>query len=205
MSGPSDLAFASLTPSQIAFLQGLPKAELHAHLNGCIPLSTLQSLTQASASNSTDPLVQSGLALLKKGVDLNVLDDFFTLFPAIYAITSTPTAIRTAALAVLHSFLEPGPEGSAPQCTYLELRTTPRESAHMSREDYLRSVLLEVEKYPRSKAGLIVSLDRRMDPAVARECVDIAIKLKEEGKAVVGVDLCGAPLVRHYRSSLPLL
>ncbi|QRW04372.1 hypothetical protein RhiLY_03371 [Ceratobasidium sp. AG-Ba] len=40
---------------------------------------------------------------------------------------------------------------------------------------------------------MIVSIDRRMDRAVADEVVDIAIKMKNEGRRVVGVDLCGSP------------
>lgn len=66
---------------------------------------------------------------------------------------------------MLEQFLEAewlGPN-EPPQCTYLELRTTPRKNEHMSREQYLDAVLQEIEKYPAEASALIVSLDRRMD------------------------------------------
>lgn len=66
----------------------------------------------------------------------------------------------------------------------------------MSRRVYLETVLDEVESYAPESAALIVSLDRRMSQEVAEEVVELAAKLREEGRRVVGVDLCGDPLVR---------
>ena len=37
-------ALHALTPAQIVFLRALSKAELHAHLNGCIPVQVLRKL-----------------------------------------------------------------------------------------------------------------------------------------------------------------
>ena len=90
-------ALASLTPAQLAFLQKLPKAELHAHLNGSIPLATLQALAAeyavADAHTVAPDAVRAGIAQLQAGVSLDAIHDFFGLFPAIYALTSTPTAL----------------------------------------------------------------------------------------------------------------
>jgi adenosine deaminase len=193
--GPSGRAFASLSISQIAFLQSLPKAELHAHLNGCIPLSCLQELArQLDGPDATLDTVKKGLAVLQAGVNLDAIGDFFDLFPAIYHITSTPHAVSAATSAVLDSFLA-SVDGQPPQCTYIELRTTPRETPSMSRRQYLETVLGEVSKRE-GAATLIVSIDRRMPPSVAEECAELAILLRSHGKPVVGVDLCGDPLVR---------
>ncbi|KAG6822605.1 hypothetical protein H0H93_005234, partial [Arthromyces matolae] len=68
----------------------------------------------------------------------------------------------------------------------------------MSREEYLRVVLGEVNDYNsirggERKVGVIVSMDRKMDGIAMEECVALAKKLKEEGEPVVGVDLCGDP------------
>jgi adenosine deaminase len=120
---------------------------------------------------------------------LDDISDFFTLFPAIYALTASPSSLARATSAVLGSFLD----GEYPQCQYLELRTTPRETSQMTREQYLRVVLGELERYGTQRTGLIVSLDRRMGEEVMEECVAIAKKLKGEGEMVVGVDLCGDP------------
>ena len=194
-------ALGALTQEQVSFIQTLPKAELHAHLNGSIPIPLLRELAREHlASNDRnadgDAETRAGLEMLQNGtINMNTIDDFFGLFPAIYAITSTRSSLARAARGVLHEFLDSDGDGTAPQCTYMELRTTPRETSGMSRWEYLCVVLEEVERYPDSRAALIVSLDRRMGEEVLRECVDIVKRLKEERRRVVGVDLCGDPMV----------
>lgn len=201
---PADAALRLLSPAQLAFLDRLPKAELHAHLNGSIPLPLLQELAQeylsapttatANADTLSTPVVAadviSGLQLLKAGVILDRIDDFFGLFPAIYALTSTPAALRRATRGVLSHFLD----GASGAVAYIELRTTPRETPGvMTRREYLEAVLDEVEARAPDAAALIVSLDRRMEPAVAQEVLVLAMQLRREGRRVVGVDLCGDP------------
>ena len=205
IAGYCSSALNSLTPSQITFLQSLPKAELHAHLNGSIPVSVLQDLARESAGNIDSEAAQSGLEKLLNGVELREINDFFGLFPAIYALTSTPAALARATRSVLQLFLD----GPTPECTYLELRSTPRATPHMTRRKYVEVVLHEIDRFNRTangngnggtrdseKAALIVSLDRRMNAAVAKECVDIAVSMRKKGRKVVGVDLCGDPMVR---------
>lgn len=204
-------AFASLNSDDKAFLKALPKAELHAHLNGCIPLSCLQDLVrqrpvQTSGTTDADEKIAKGLAMLEQGVVLEEIHEFFDLFPAIYALTSTPAALRQATAAVLTQFLQPqgdSGEQEPAQCIYLELRTTPRENAEMSREQYLDAVLCEMETYSADKCALIVSTDRRMDTTTMMECVSIAAKLKKAGRRVVGIDLCGTPTIGNAEDFLP--
>jgi adenosine deaminase len=206
IAGYAAEALASLTPSQLQFLRRLPKAELHAHLNGCIPISVLEELASkqfpdtATRSLSLPEAVHSGIQRLQQGVVLNEIHDFFGLFPAIYALTFNAEALAIATRAVLSQFLDydNDPESPQPQAAYLELRSTPRETQHMTRTQYLQTILDEVEKYPSERAALLVSLDRRMDPVVAEEIVSIAVRLRKEGRRVVGIDLCGDPLVRLY-------
>ncbi|KDQ59526.1 hypothetical protein JAAARDRAFT_174899 [Jaapia argillacea MUCL 33604] len=207
-------ALASLTDAQISFLQALPKAELHTHLNGSIPLPILQELAHAFLDKSSvngsggvsavSESVKAGIERLELGVELNEIHDFFSLFPAIYALTSTPQALRTVTLAILEAFLD----GLKPQCTYLELRTTPRETPAMTRREYLEAVLAEMEKFDPEgrRVNLIVSVDRRMSEGVVDEIMDLAIALRDEGRRVVGIDLCGDPLAgdmygfsKHFR------
>ncbi|KAJ1308027.1 hypothetical protein OPQ81_002098 [Rhizoctonia solani] len=196
-------ALNSLTPSQILFLEGLPKVELHAHLNGSIPLSYLKRLAKKykPRGNIGSADVTASIQNLADGVQLNEIDDFFKLFPAIYALTSDMHSLGIAARAVLNEFLEPRPSVSGiegapavPQCGYLELRSTPRATPQMTRLEYVQTVLDEVEKFPADKAAFILSVDRRMSRAEADEVVDIAIQMKNEGRRIVGVDLCGSPL-----------
>ena len=193
IAGPAAAALNSLSPSQIYFLRSLPKAELHAHLNGSIPISILQELGSEYYSSGPSSIdnesIKTGISKLRDGPSLETISDFFTLFPAIYALTSTPDSLRRATRAVLSTFLD----GDIPQCNYLELRTTPRQTVAMDRNQYLRVVLEELERYDRSRVGLIISLDRRMSDDVLRECVRLACELKAEDRFVVGVDLCGDP------------
>ncbi|KAG5723724.1 Adenosine deaminase-like protein [Termitomyces sp. T112] len=195
ISGPAGDALKALTSEQIAFLQNLPKAELHAHLNGSIPISVLQELARQYRTSSpayemiSNDAIQAGIDILLSGPTLNELHDFFDLFPAIYALMTAPPALACAVRAVLSLFLD----GEHPQCTYLELRTTPKVTPEMSREEYLRVVLDQIKVYGTDRVGLIVSMDRKMGPEAMHECVELAKSLKMEGEPVVGVDLCGDP------------
>lgn len=195
ITGAAAAALASLCPDDVIFLRSLPKAELHAHLNGSIPIKTILELAQQySPSGAQTTEVANTIEKLRSGVILNEIFDFFSLFPAIYALTSTPEAVATATRAVLQSFLNPTGDGSeSPQCAYLELRTTPRTTTHMTRERYLIAVLDEIEMYPTTQAALIVSVDRRMGDLDVEECVSLAIEMKNRGRRVVGIDVCGDP------------
>ena len=82
ITGPGSMALSSLSPGQITFIRSLPKAELHAHLNGCIPPAILQDLASSynpSALELTisNAAVQAGLEKLKTAVTLDEIDDFF--------------------------------------------------------------------------------------------------------------------------------
>ena len=199
---PSD-AIDALTPSQVDFLQALPKAELHAHLNGSIPLPILQELAKEYAPSEEDTdqtlsVIQSGVERLRNGIVLGGIHEFFDLFPAIYALTSTKKGLARATDAVLAEFLEPKDGEEHPQATYLELRSTPKKTAAMTRLEYVETVLDAVEKYRPDQAAVIVSLDRQMSKEVANDCVEAAITLKKRGRRIVGVDLCGNPNVSGY-------
>lgn len=83
---------------------------------------------------------------------------------------------------------------------YLELRTTPREfkETGLSKRKYVETILESIERYERGpstsmKTFLLLSVDRRDTTQKAAECIDLAIQYKDRG--VVGVDLCGDPLV----------
>lgn len=208
-AGPAAAALKALNPDQIAFIRSLPKAELHAHLNGSIPLAALQHLakeylsrdTLSSSSNSiSNEHMRAEVKKFSDGIQLDKIDDFFDLFPGIYTLTATRAGLAYATRAVLSEFLD----GDSPQCTYLELRSTPKETEAMTREEYLRTVLDEVHKYPKERAALIVSLDRRMSLEVMKECVEAAVKLRREERRVVGIDLCGDPRAGDVNTFEPI-
>ncbi|KAH6903426.1 adenosine deaminase-like protein [Coprinopsis sp. MPI-PUGE-AT-0042] len=191
--GPPRAALDSLNLDQVAFLQSLPKADLHAHLNGSIPISVLEQLaeeyTPSSPSSLSKDAIKADLSRFREGASINKIDDFFQLFGAIYSLTSTVPALKVAARAVLQDFLD----GDTPQCQYLELRTGPRQTETMTREEYMLAVVEEVERYPEDRAGLIMTLDRKTGEQTWKECLELATKLKQAGRRLVGVDLAGDP------------
>ena len=215
MNAFPDAAIRALTPSQLTFLKNLPKAELHAHLNGSIPLPVLRDLAREYASSSpataTSDDILAGVQRFQAGDAFTDIDDIFSVFPTIYALTSTPASLKRATRAVLEHFLDPdSTPGSvagsvAGSVEYIELRTTPRATPHMNRRVYLETVLDEIEARAPDAAALIVSLDRRMTPDVAQEVLALAVQLRREGRRVVGVDLCGDPRVRLLSTVVAVL
>ncbi|KAF5381891.1 hypothetical protein D9757_007598 [Collybiopsis confluens] len=204
IAGPAALALSSLSRSQISFIENLPKGELHAHLNGCVPLSVLRHLAESyepdgDPSRPSLAQITAGLHTLES-FDLDDIHGFFGAFRTIYALIATREALATATRAVLSQFLDSPSPNEPPECVYLELRTTPRHTSTLSVEDYIDCVLSEVERYTPNQAALILSLDRRMpldgdDTAVTiSKVVAEAIRLKNDGRRVVGLDLCGDPL-----------
>ena len=97
VAGYAAAGLKSLSPDQLTFIRQLPKAELHAHLNGCIPIQVLRDLAQERLnSSSTLPAeIQPLIERLQNGVVLNELNDFFGLFPAIYALRNPLFASAT--------------------------------------------------------------------------------------------------------------
>jgi adenosine deaminase len=83
---------------------------------------------------------------------------------------------------------------------YLELRTTPRICADLSKAEYVATVIECIEEFGKTKMStyLILSIDRENTANEAMEVVDIAIKYKPRG--VVGVDLCGNPLKGNVKT-----
>ena len=74
----------------------------------------------------------------------------------------------------------------------------------MNREQYLRVVLAEMQRYRPDQVALIVSVDRKMKADVVRDCIRIASELKAEGERVVGIDLCGDPAMGDMDEFVPI-
>ncbi|KAJ3779837.1 hypothetical protein GGU10DRAFT_430402 [Lentinula aff. detonsa] len=211
IAGASLEALNTLSAEEVAFILGLPKAELHAHLNGCVGMEVLFELADELGEVVEGPgefvdglsQIQSSLKRLES-FSIDDIGEFFKVFGVIYGLVSTREALGRVTRGVLGGFLgEVGEESeSESECMYLELRTTPRRLGRSSLEEYLETVLEEVERYPKEKAGLIVSVDRRMGVATeneseggitVEEVINLAIEMKKQGRRVVGVDVCGDP------------
>lgn len=119
---------------------------------------------------------------------------FFPLFDTyVYKLVNSIAAIRHTTLAVLQGFAEDG-------VRYLELRTTPRvvQEASISKSVYVSTVLDAIDEFSKSDnstmtTNLILSIDRRQSLDEATTTVELARTLRDRGKRIVGIDLCGNP------------
>ncbi|KAH7324945.1 adenosine deaminase [Stachybotrys elegans] len=170
------------------FTKRLPKAELHAHLTGSISVATLHKIwLQRKNSDPGFSMEDPLIALPPEKVSYDVFA-FFPLFDNyIYELCSNIEAIEYATDEVLRDFEQDG-------VRYLELRTTPRQSAGLTKEQYVSTVLDCIDAFDQQNMStfLILSVDRRNTLEQAMQTVELAVKFKDRG--VVGVDLCGNPL-----------
>ena len=183
----SNMALFVTTDVDAAFTLSFPKIELHAHLTGSITPQCLHEIWTSLRLSSPDLLLEDPLEHLSKDKTWNVTT-FFPLFSSyIYSLCSTRESIIYSTNSVLQDFKDDG-------VVYLELRTTPRYSEFVSKEDYVGFVLECLDDFEGREAMptyLILSIDRRNTASQAMEVVDLAIRYRERG--VVGVDLCGDP------------
>ncbi|KAL6895312.1 hypothetical protein HDV57DRAFT_4708 [Trichoderma longibrachiatum] len=190
----------------------LPKIELHAHLTGSISRQTLHEIwLTKSASGSTD--LQDPLLVIPEGKHDFNLETFFPLFSRyIYALLTDESSLRHATTSVLQSFFQDG-------VVYLELRTTPRATPHLSAEQYISIIVDTISSFeathPLMHTRLILSIDRRHDFETASSILSLALSFfnnsnnnhhtsssppspesDSRSPIVVGLDLCGDPTIR---------
>lgn len=199
-----------------AFTKSLPKVELHAHLTGSISPSCLhqiwkQKTSSTTTSSTTTTLQDPTIALAPpENKTHHDISTFFKIFDTyIYALVNSPETVTWATQSVLKAFETDGVK-------YLELRTTPRECVEtgMTKEKYLEAVLKGIEEFSYSSSStstssssnslstrLILSIDRRNSLEQAMQVIDLAIHYREKG--IVGIDLCGNPMVGPVRHLAP--
>ena len=174
-------------PVDVTFTRILPKIELHAHLTGSITPECLHDIWAQRRLEDHGMTLRDPLETMSKDRSWDIMT-FFPLFSKyIYELCSTPASVIYTTNAVLRDFKEDG-------VVYLELRTTPRSSSSMSKDEYITTILSCIENFSDRDimtTYLILSVDRRNSREEAMEVVDLAIKYQSRG--IVGVDLCGDP------------
>jgi adenosine deaminase len=194
----------------------LPKAELHAHLHGCVRISTLAELL---CVNCEFPSAAHAIEAIEKALTVS-----FRVFGLIHRAVCSETAVRRVTREAVDDFESDGVD-------YLELRTTPRVlEANAAVEDidgaerYLLCVLgaLAVREAQSLPGGIVVrlllSVNRTAPLDAAERIVQLAMKylrvcfrVSAEGEAtacladscaagdrvygpyIVGIDLSGDP------------
>ncbi|KAF7543424.1 hypothetical protein G7046_g10004 [Stylonectria norvegica] len=162
-----------IQPSNIPFYRpSTHLSQLHAHLTGSISRRALHAVwlrkKQSGETDLDDPLV-----VMPEGKHDYNLETFFPLFGTyIYNLLTDEDSIRFTTTAVLTDFLNDG-------VCYLELRTTPRETPHLSAESYIALLLTTIAafeaRHPHLHTRLILSVDRRHTPLVAASTLSLAL------------------------------
>ncbi|XP_059714199.1 leucine-rich repeat-containing protein 49 isoform X11 [Haemorhous mexicanus] len=182
---------------ELRFYRRLPKAELHAHLNGCISIATMKKLM----AQKPNLQIQNGMTVIDKGKK-RTLDECFQMFQIIYQVTTRTEDILLITKDVIKEFADDGVK-------YLELRSTPREenSTGMTKRMYVETVLEGIKQCQEEgldiEVRLLIAINRRDGPAVAKQTVKLAEEflLSSDG-VVVGLDLSGDPTAGHGQDFL---
>ncbi|XP_056355497.1 adenosine deaminase-like protein isoform X2 [Oenanthe melanoleuca] len=173
---------------ELRFYRRLPKAELHAHLNGCISSATMKKLM----AQKPNLQIQNGMTVIDKGKK-RTLDECFQMFQIIYRVTTRTEDILLVTKDVIKEFADDGVK-------YLELRSTPREenSTGMTKRMYVETVLEGIKQCQEEgldiDVRLLIAINRRDGPEIAKQTVKLAEEFLHSSDGVlVGLDLSGDP------------
>ncbi|XP_053599684.1 adenosine deaminase-like protein isoform X2 [Plodia interpunctella] len=177
------------------------KLELHAHLNGSLSKSTMLLLKRLNADSGIKDETNTFMDEFVMGAgDTRSLSDCFQIFSIAHALTTTPQALQMATSLTLREFQDDG-------CCYIELRSTPRDTPHMNKNQYVDAIVKGI-KNPENLiiSRLIISINRTMVTAECDAITDLAIEYhKKYPDIVVGIELSGNPIVGEFQNFLPAL
>ncbi|MCF7858506.1 MAG: adenosine deaminase [Candidatus Cloacimonetes bacterium] len=170
------------------FIEKLPKADLHVHLDGSIRISTLLEL----ADKQKVKLPADNEAELKKIIccdkECKSLDEYLKAFDITLSVMQTEEAlVRTA--------YELAEDAAKENIRYLEVRYSP--TLHTKKglkltviSDAVLKGLAEAEKKYNIKTGVIICGIRNMSPDNSLTLAELAVAYKNRG--VIGFDLAGS-------------
>jgi adenosine deaminase len=170
------------------FVKGLPKAELHCHLDGSLRISTIIELAQQQKIElpSQDP------EELRKHLEVDIncpsLEVYLKPFEITVAVLQTSESLKRATFELAEDCV-------AENVRYLEIRFAP--ILHMRNGltlvDVVNAVLKGKEQAERAfdiKIGIIICSIRNNNPEESLIVAELAVAFKNKG--VVGFDLAGA-------------
>uniref|UniRef100_A0AAG5D6D4 Adenosine deaminase-like protein n=1 Tax=Anopheles atroparvus TaxID=41427 RepID=A0AAG5D6D4_ANOAO len=184
------------------FYRKLPKIELHAHLNGSLSNATLAELREHKYGKEVQLGTNDGFYKILNGETLS-LEECFKKFHYAHDLTDRREALELATQRVIEDF-------ARDNVIYLELRTTPKSTAHMPKREYLSTVLDVIRKsselHPEIVVKLLPSIDRSKGIVEAEESVGLAIELDALYPGLmVGFDLSGNPFGTKFADFVPAL
>ncbi|XP_023951072.2 adenosine deaminase-like protein isoform X2 [Bicyclus anynana] len=185
------------------FCRQLPKLELHAHLNGSLSRFTMLELQRYLADNGMADKSNVFLDEFQIGAgDTRNLSDCFQVFNIAHALTSTKKTLSMATALTIKEFEDDG-------CCYIELRSTPRTTPHMTMSEYVETIVQTMRKETADMtiiSCLIISINRSSTHEDANIIADVAIEYHTKyPDTVVGIELSGNPAVGKFQNFLPAL
>ncbi|XP_075972675.1 adenosine deaminase-like protein [Anticarsia gemmatalis] len=186
-----------------SFCRELPKVELHAHLNGSLSRDTMLQLKRFHADSGLADQTNAFFDEFQVGAgDTRKLSDCFQVFSIAHTLTSTPETLALATTLTLQDFQDDG-------CCYLELRSTPRDTPHMTKVSYIETIIQTIQKSSRHLTmitRLIVSINRNSTCSEIDEITNLAIQYyKNYPDIVVGLEISGDPTVGSFQTFVPAL
>ena len=180
---------SSADPGVRAALTGLPKIDLHRHLEGSLRLSSLYEIAQAYDLD----LPASSLDALRPYVQIageeHSFRNFLDKFNILRRFYQSPEIIQRLAYEAVE-------DAARDNVRYLELRFTPlalAKSRNFPLDEVTDWVIEAVEQACRAHRGirvqLIISLNRHEPLDLAEQVTQIAIDRRARG--IVGLDLAG--------------
>lgn len=170
------------------FVQSLPKAELHCHLDGSMRLSTIIELaeTQNVKLPTDDPAKLE--SMLKVGMDCPSLEAYLKAFDITCSVLQTYDSLARATY-------ELAEDCANENIWYLEIRFSP--ILHVNKGLKLTQVIdavldgkAKAERAFNIRVGIIVCGLRHSTPEISLLLAELAVAYKNRG--VVGFDLAGA-------------
>uniref|UniRef100_A0A182TV97 Adenosine deaminase-like protein n=1 Tax=Anopheles melas TaxID=34690 RepID=A0A182TV97_9DIPT len=176
--------------------------ELHAHLNGSLSNSTLAELRELKYGKEVPSATDDCFYKILNGESLT-LEECFKKFQYAHDLTDRREALARATERVIEEFAKDS-------VIYLELRTTPKCTAQMTKREYLTTVLDVIRKSSENQRGIVVkllpSIDRSKGVQEAMENVNLAIELSSSFPGLmVAFDLSGNPFGTTFSDFVPAL
>lgn len=162
-------------------IKQLPKVELHCHLDGSVPMDTLQELAESQKMDAT-PLAQA-IAPAK----CENLDEYLKSFDLILQYLQTAESLEYSGYAVAR-------DAAQENVRYLEIRFAPllHTDAGLTVPEVIQAVSMGIQRamadYP-ILVNLLVCGMRQHSNALNRSLLEEALDIKES--RVVGFDMAG--------------
>ena len=170
------------------FIQALPKAELHCHLDGSLRISTILDLAvKENISLPEDNEVGlKNILIVKDRVES--LEEYLKMFKITLSVMQTPESLERCSYELIEDVYREN-------VRYIEIRYSPilHIENGMTMEEAVEAVqrgLTRGQKEFGVRSGIIICGIRDISPEISLQLAEITVQYKDKG--VIGFDLAGA-------------